>query len=393
MRNAILFIFDTVLQILLILFSYIVPKKKGLILLTSSDGISLADNPKYLYHYLLNNKTGFLPYWSTKNHDLFVELKNNDFPVTYIYSLHHFIKALRSEIIICDDTENPVLYNGLFYFLGRFKSLLTWHGTGFKKIGLMDDKYSRESYSFGKILLSIRKKIYQNYFFIIATSEKDKERKELCFRNKNIYITGSPRNDIFFNKEYDSELKSKYNLERYSKILLYVPTYRENNTNKPFSEKFYGKFQDYLDKENYVFIIKKHKYDKALFVPDNHQNIIDMSTRISDVQELMLVTDVLISDYSSIVTDFVLTGNPILFYIYDYREYTRSCRGFMYDLKEILPGPFVYDEEDLLNKISNLSWFNNTVYKKKYDKFQNDFQKYKDGRSSERVVTILKDWG
>lgn len=390
MRNVILFIFDTVLQILLILFSYIVPKKKGLILLTSSDGISLTDNPKYLYQYLLNNKTGFLPYWSTKNHDLFIKLKNNDFPVTYIYSLNHFIKALRSEIIICDDTENPVLYNGLFYFLGRFKSLLTWHGTGFKKIGLMDDKYSRESYPFRKILFSIRKKIYQNYFFIIATSEKDKERKKLCFQNKNIYITGSPRNDIFFNKEYDSELKRKYNLEQYSKILLYVPTYRENNTNKPFSKKFYDKFQNYLNKENYVFIIKKHKYDKALFVPDNHQNIIDMSTQISDVQELMLVTDVLISDYSSIVTDFVLTGNPILFYIYDYKEYTRSCRNFMYDLKEVLPGPFVYDEEDLLNKISNLSWFNNTVYKKKYDKFQNDFQKYKDGKSSERVVNILK---
>ena len=156
---------------------------------STADGINFKDNPKYLYLYILNNVPEYKVYWATASKHLYNELKGKKLPVTYIYTFEHLIKLLRAEIIVNDDTENPALYNSLFSFLGRFNLLLTWHGTGFKNIGLMDDKYNRKNYRFKKILFYMRKKLYQKYFFIIATSDKDKERKELCFQNNNVYVT------------------------------------------------------------------------------------------------------------------------------------------------------------------------------------------------------------
>ncbi len=392
MKKVFSFIFSNIFTLSIVVLSYIIPKKKGLLLFSTTDGLYFKDNSKYLYMHILENNKEFSPVWATKSRDLYSSLNDAGLPAVYIYSLKHFVMVLRAHVIITDDTGNPIFLDTLVWFPGRFNCLLTWHGTGFKNIGLMDDKYSRQSYSFRKILFYMREKIYRKYFFVIATSVKDRERKVLCFRNNNVFVTGAPRNDLFFNSGISGSFKKKFNLDQYSKIILYAPTFRENNHFTPFSMNFFGELQNYLEKTNSIFVVKKHKYDKALQIPSGFNNIIDMSDQSLDVQELLSVSDILISDYSGIVSDYVLTERPIIFYIYDYDEYLKSCRTFTYNLKETLPGPFVTHEEYLLKYISNTEWFTDPQYQKKFQDFRNTFQKYSDGASSRRVVDMLSQW-
>src|SRR5690606_30207570 len=90
-------------------------------------------------------------------------------------------------------------------------------------------------------------------------------------------------------------------------------------------------------------------------------------------------------------TDFAITNRPILLYVYDLDVYKKTCRDFYYDINEILPQPFVFTQEDLLDKIKSNSWQNEEEYIKSYTIFKNRFHKYFDGNSSERVLNeILK---
>ena len=107
-------IFNNLLCFHLILLSWIIPKRRGLVLLSSSDGYNFRDNPKYLYQYLLNIKSELFPYWVTSNKNLFIKFKESNRPVLKIYSLKLFIYILKAEFIVCDDTKNPILLDSLF---------------------------------------------------------------------------------------------------------------------------------------------------------------------------------------------------------------------------------------------------------------------------------------
>jgi len=383
-------IISNIISAPLILLSWIVPKKKGLILFTSSDGSMFKDNPKYLFLYIFYNVKNLEPYWVSKSIKLCEELKNKNIPFTYVYSFLHFFKTLRAEYIVCDDTHNAVLYDSFFWFYGRFNNVLLWHGTGFKKIGLLDDKYLRKNNYFKKsITYFIQKRRYMSYCLISACSEMDRKRKMECFQNKNVFITGSPRNDLFFNKQLEeNDIKKDLNLEQYDKVILYAPTYRENNQFNPFSDQFWMKMEKFLINKNYVFLVKKHSYDRSLKIP-SCANIFDISSKISDVQEILGIADILISDYSSIVTDYALTDKPIIFYTYDYDQYLKSCRSFYFSMDEILPGPFVKNEDEILRFLDSLDWFYEKNYRNRFNSFKDFFYEFKDSESSQRVANLL----
>src|SRR5699024_2288495 len=173
-------------------------------------------------------------------------------------------------------------------------------------------------------------------------------------------------------------------------IIAYAPTFRDHPTQPPFSDSFYKELQHYLQKTNGILVIKKHPVDKFLKLNKEYPNIKDLSANISDIQDLLVVADLLISDYSSVSTDFSLTGRPILIYAYDLQAYIENCRTLYYDLEAVLPQPFVKEERELLDKIRNLEWVEQLEIKESYTRFRNSFHKYTDGKSSQRVVQEIK---
>lgn len=286
---------------------------------------------------------------------------------------------LRVKFLFIDSNWFPKLLSP------KLNVIQLWHGAGFKNIALMDDNLTKEE-------REIYEYYYSRYALLISISENDLKKNKESFSSPNIVITGSPRNDLFFvSADYKRKIKQKYQLDSFDKIITYAPTFRDFQTIEPFSDIFWTGLQEFLERTNQIFVVKKHPVDQYLKVPTHLPNVKDLSHIVSDTQELLVITDLLISDYSSISTDFSLTGKPILTYVYDFEMYLKNCRSMYYNLEEILPKPFVHTEEELLDMICDQKWTETEDYKESYNKFKNLFHKYADGDSSRRVMDeVLK---
>jgi CDP-glycerol glycerophosphotransferase (TagB/SpsB family) len=148
----------------------------------------------------------------------------------------------------------------------------------------------------------------------------------------------------------------------------------------------------YLRDANKVILVKKHPLDSNIVLPEKSTNIKIITEKVDDIQELLVHSDLLITDYSSVVFDYSLLNRPFILFPYDYREYVKSCRGFIYDYFEELPGPFAETENELMNYLRDGgSWFHNGDYQKKFESFSRKFHEYRDGRSSARCLShVLK---
>ncbi len=364
---------------ILAMLSYIIPKKKNYwVFLPGHDQNKFSGNLKYFFKYINSNHSNIHSVWLTKSDSVYNHIRERSLPVK-TYFIFPFWQLLRAEYIFIDGFHRSFNH-------GHLNFIQLWHGTGFKNIIALSKRNENPS--------DIRdiKQISSLYRLVTANTEDDKDRKMKAFLTHNVYITGSPRDDIFFDVNFNkNEYKQKVGLSNYEKSILYAPTYRQNGKLDPFTKSFWVRINDWASSTNNIFLIKKHPKDREFVVPDNLSHIRDVTESIQDVQELLSVTDILISDYSSIVTDYVLTGRPIIFYINDYEDYLKTSRTFYYDLKSVLPGPFAYNESELQNLIVDTCWFEDHSYQERYKKFLDSFHKYKDGQSSARLFQKIME--
>lgn len=385
------------IQIFLIISSYLIPKNKKLIVLGAGPGNDFKGNPKYFFLYLNQENTKYKAFWSAGNKKVYNKLKESNLPVFYRYSCKGLWKILRAKYFVIEKSSKDVYYTD--YIFGRFNFIQTWHGITIKKLGIhaVEEKKGQPGKSilakeklrnfmrkFG--LLSMMK-----YKLILSTTTNQDDLLKEVFLNKNVFTLGYPRNDLFFNKNLLVKDLISFLNKKYDKILLYAPTFRDNKDDvNPMSKDFFKELDEYCSINNFLFIIKKHPLQKNLKAPENAKNIIDLSSDFEDIHELLYYADILISDYSSTVNDFILTDKPNVYYCYDYEEYEKSCRGFYYNYFETMSGPFAKNEDELLNIIKNTEiWTKDEEYLKLYNKQKEFFHTFTDGNSSERLVNFL----
>ena len=401
MRSEVLL--NVLLDLLLIILSLVVPKRKGQLLFGADLGTLFKGNPKYLFLYLQGH-ADLSPIWITGNKEVVAELSGRQVAVVYKYSLEGFWAILRSEWLFIDFTPKDVLYLGETAF-GRFRFVQTTHGVPFKKGGqfALDEGRGRQLKSNVFFINSLARKMKKalvynfllaNYDVVVASSEETQKTSEYLFKSNNVTICGMPRNDMFFNKDLAwNRLDEQLGLSKYSQVILYAPTYRDDYASAtPFSEDFLVELDAYLRDANKVILVKKHPLDSNIVLPEKSTNIKIITEKVDDIQELLVHSDLLITDYSSVVFDYSLLNRPFILFPYDYREYVKSCRGFIYDYFEELPGPFAETENELMNYLRDGgSWFHNGDYQKKFESFSRKFHEYRDGRSSARCLShVLK---
>jgi len=378
-------IFDIFLNLLLGFLSYFVPKNKKQILLGSKYGLAFKGNPKYFYLYLLNKKNNHFNkiFWITRNQKILSDLKKKHLPVINLYSLTGFKAILRTSFFIIDYTVRDVSY--AFLLPGRFNVIQSYHGAPTKgSERILEKSWSRP------IVYYLLRKRRRSYKAFLTTSEESK-RQYLERGFKNIVILGYPRNDVFFNFNYIYEdYTSKFNLERYAKVILYAPTFRDRQSLKiSFSADFLNKLNQYLAKSNFILLLYNHPIEENNFDIGDHSNIIDITGRIDDVQDLLIKIDIVITDYSSIVMDFVLMKRPIILYPHDFDEYAKT-RKLETSYYKNFPGPFAKNEDELLDLIISIdALFLQPEYRKKYDQFRTRFNQYVDGKSCDRLYEFI----
>lgn len=309
--------------------------------------------------------------------------KRGNFEFHFFYkdklSFKSFKLLAGSRFIFLNDNFFPLAF---MQFSPKNIVVQLWHAPGaFKKFGGSVDFKSR------KILEKASKNT--DYLIVSSSNIQDYYREAFQISKTKIKPLGLPRADYYFENHDIDELKSKffekYDLPSDKKIVLYAPTFRD--------EEKYNNVFDYLDLEKfnqslgdeYILALRLHPKIKKFYSGEisSEEQYIDCSDYPSE-QELLLISDILITDYSSIMIEFALLNKPIIFFTYDFESYMTEERGFYFDFKSTVPGPVVYDSNQLIDVIKTNSFDENKISEFVKTQF-NEI----DGQSSKRVVDYL----
>lgn len=309
--------------------------------------------------------------------------KRGDYKFHFFYkdkiSFSSFKKLAGSRFIFLNDNFFPFAFMN---FNAKNIVVQLWHAPGAsKKFGGSVDVKSRK----------ILRKISQNTDYLIVTSKNIVEYYGEAFQipKTKIKALGLPRMDYYFENhdlyKIKSDFLSKNNISQDKKVVLYAPTFRdEAEYNNVFNYLDLEKFNQELGDE-YVLALRLHPKIKDFYKGDIKANgkYIDVSDYENE-QELMLFSDILITDYSSIMIEFAALNKPIVFFTYDLDSYLANERGFYYDFKSTVPGPIVYTSDELIDVIKN-----NEFDKSKISEFVKTQFDEIDGKSSKRIVDFL----
>ncbi|MEG1408578.1 MAG: CDP-glycerol glycerophosphotransferase family protein [Terrisporobacter sp.] len=275
-----------------------------------------------------------------------------------------------------------------------------WHGTPLKKLGLDIDNYTGTKVS-TKDLHNNYKIDAERYSYLISPSSFFKERITSAFGLKdigkeNIFIEkGYPRNDFLY--EYTEsdcdDIKRRLNIPKDKKVILYAPTWRENQ-HKPGIGYTYdlGMDFDFIKNElekDYVILFRAHYFISNAFDFDKYNGFIIDVCNYDDINDLYIASDMLITDYSSVFFDYANLCRPIIFYMYDYEEYKNKMRDFYLDIEE-LPGEIIKDENILLKEIIRIE--DNFAYDDKYKEFNIKFNPHQNPCSTEVLNACVREF-
>lgn len=143
--------------------------------------------------------------------------------------------------------------------------------------------------------------------------------------------------------------------------------------------------------DDYVLIVKYHYSVKDNIDWDKYSPFIIECNELWDIQELYLISDFLITDYSSVMFDYAILKRPMLFFTYDLEFYKKNLRDFYFDMVEEVPGPIAKTTEELINEIESFdieSYIEK--YGEKYNAFTEKYNEFDDGTASNEIIKLLK---
>lgn len=302
------------------------------------------------------------------------------------YKLKNILRFIRlyasSQVVVVDD------YFRLLNIVKKrrdVKLVQLWHACGaFKTFG-----FTRLGKAGGPKQTDPNHRMYD--VAIVSSGEIAKHYAEgFGLSDEKIVATGIPRTDIFMDTAYANKVKAafyeKYPHLKEKKIILFAPTFRGNGQMSAYypSEVFGAKdFYEALGGD-YAVLIKYHPFCKERpHIPEIYKDvIIDLSDE-DELNDLLFVSDVLITDYSSVIFEASLLNIPMLFYAFDLFDYI-SSRDFYYDFEAFVPGKIVFSQQELIDAVINEDYDN-----EKIGSFKEKFFDHLDGKSSCRVADML----
>lgn len=356
-------------------FASLFPVHKDRIVFLSNRRTDLSGNFEFVYNQIKDNK----------NLDIRFVLDDKDVRhMKFSNMLRIAVYFANSKIILVDDFMEL-----LFKMPRRENTYLfqLWHACGaFKTFGC-----SRLGKKGGQTLKSPN---HRNYDYATVSSQEIAKfyAEGFGLSLEKVVATGVPRTDIFFDEAYKQkvteEFYQKYPKLREKKILLFAPTFRGNGKNSgyyPIDLFDVNKLYEDLNEE-YAIIIKHHPFvhDRNKIYKKYKDYIIDLSEN-SELNDLLFVTDLLITDYSSVVFEASLLNIPMLFYVFDLEQYIAS-RGFYYEYETFVPGVIIHRYKNIAKAI-----LSGELGQEKLEPFKNRFFDGRDGKSTERTVNLIYD--
>jgi CDP-glycerol glycerophosphotransferase len=227
------------------------------------------------------------------------------------------------------------------------------------------------------------------YKYIIASSKADQKNLMKCFNKneENVLITGLPRNELLLRKSNTlSELFGKY-----EKIILYAPTYRDSGEMKffPFHDLNLEKMNEEFAQKNILLLVRGHMNNKNQNHLNSFSHIKNFNADLCpDISYVLNEFDLMITDYSSIYIDFLLTMKPVIFFPYDLEKYQNE-RGLLYNYQEVTPGPHVFNQKDFIRESIHLLSDHN-YYQEERLRVKKIFHQYEKDFSQRLVGAVIE---
>lgn len=357
-------------------------QKDDWIVFESFVGRNYSGQPKYIYRYLQKNYGRKYKYiWIVNDKNL--EIEGNCKKVKR-FSLAYYYYMTRSKFWV-NNMRQP-------HSLPKRKSqimLETWHGTPLKKLVFdMDDVHSANPH-----YKEIVYKQTRGWDYLLSDNPFSTEKFQSCFRydKEKILELGYPANDPLYAKdlkEQSEKIKKTLGLPLDKKVLLYAPTWRDDD--------FYGageyKFNLALDLnrlkkelgEQYIVLLRMHYWVVDHLDLSGLEDFVYNVSGYSDITELYMISDICMTDYSSVFFDYANLKRPILFYMYDLEKYRDVLRGFYLDIEKELPGPILTDNDEVMEALKNIEGIEQ-AYRDKYNQFYERFCCIDDGNAAKRV--------
>lgn len=359
-------------------------------------GLSYCDSPKAIYEHIkaLEAFKDFRFIWAFK------EPENYD-----------FLKSERTSVIKVDSKAFYKALGRAKYWIFNYKIqdhldpkkdqvfLQCWHGTPLKRLGC-----DLESFENAMNTLSEIRKRYnietKKFSYFLSPSAFASEKfisawnMKAAGKESVILEEGYPRNDLLKNYTEEDVLRVRraLGIEDGKKVILYAPTYRDNQHSTASggytykTEVDFDRLKDIFSKE-YVILFRPHWLVAREFDFKKYSGFVYDVSGFDDISELYIVSDLLITDYSSVFFDFANLKRPMIFYMYDLEAYRDDIRGFYLDISE-LPGAIVTKEDELIEEIKKSG---NFEYDEKYRVFNETYNYLDDGQASARVAKKVFD--
>ncbi len=342
---------------LLRLLGLFVRTDPNLVIFISLMGTRYNDSPRDIYEYMLNHDEykKFKLVWAFENPKDYP-----DIPSVKIDTLPFFVYALKAGYWI----SSTQFERGLTYKKKNTKYMYTMHGAAIKLSG--NDCPGRHDFD------------YRTVDYLCVESDFDKYVFNRSFNApKGCFLeSGRPCNDPLWHatEEQKNELRTKLEIPQNKKVIFYAPTWRDsNNGGKTYDIKPPIDFdlwrRELADK--YVILFRAHHITTRVMDVKFDDFIRDYSS-YPEINDLYIVSDMLITDYSSVMVDFAILERPIFCFAYDYDDYLVE-RGTYFDLNKELPNGVCRSQQDLLSQIKRVDFAEQSkktkAFKDKYDQF------------------------
>ncbi|MCC0760473.1 MULTISPECIES: CDP-glycerol glycerophosphotransferase family protein [Bacillus] len=359
----------------------------------------------------LQNKVTFVMSYGENHFFIYEEMKkqNIDCKVVFLYkptckykleknlkvksykfeslNIIHTIKAIyhisTSKYVIIDNYFGTL---AAISFQKKGACIQIWHAAGaIKKFGLLSSSFKQRSLRVQQRFL----KVYNTFHKVVVGSESLAAiyMKAFGISRDCILTTGVPRTDLFFDEKRKARIKKEIisdnlNLKE-KKVILYAPTFRNEELD---DYNFYLDIESMYSglKDEYVLLIRLHPaIRKKMEYDGKYKDFLYDYSFYPNVNELFLITDILITDYSSIPFEFCLLHKPMIFFAPDLNEYVQKS-GVIDEYISSVPGPVIYNTDEVINEIKK-----GVVELDKIEEFTNKWNQYSFGNASENFINVI----
>ncbi|MDG3072629.1 CDP-glycerol glycerophosphotransferase family protein [Bacillus halotolerans] len=365
------------------------PVKRKTIIFESFNGKQYSCSPRAIYEYMRENHPEYKMYWSV-NKQYSAPFDEKKIPYINRLSIKWLFAMARAEYWIVNSR--------LPLWIPKPEHttyVQTWHGTPLKRLAMDMEEVHMPGTNTKKYKRNFIREA-SNWDYLVSPNAYSSEIFARAFQfNKTMIESGYPRNDFLHNdnnEETISAIKSRLDIPSDKKVILYAPTWRDDQ----FYAKGRYKFDLDLDLNQlrqelgneYIVILRMHYLVAENFDLGPYEGFAFDFSAYEDIRELYMISDLLITDYSSVFFDYANLKRPMLFFVPDIETYRDKLRGFYFDFEKDAPGPLVKTTEETIEAIKEIA---SPDYELpiSFGPFYDKFCYLESGRSSEKVVNTV----